>query len=79
MAVSAMYAKLMGHIADQNFDFSHTRFWASGSAPLLAQDFGRIHELFGKDPVEREGMSETGMNFSNPLRGKRIPGSIQLT
>jgi malonyl-CoA/methylmalonyl-CoA synthetase len=28
--------------------------------------------------VEREGMSETGMNFSNPVRGKRKPGSIGL-
>jgi malonyl-CoA/methylmalonyl-CoA synthetase len=26
--------------------------------------------------VEREGMTETGMNFSNPLRGKRKAGSI---
>jgi len=28
--------------------------------------------------VEREGMSETGMNFSNPLHGERKPGSIGL-
>jgi malonyl-CoA/methylmalonyl-CoA synthetase len=28
--------------------------------------------------VEREGMSETGMNFSNPIRGMRKPGSIGL-
>ncbi|MFQ5484579.1 MAG: class I adenylate-forming enzyme family protein [Desulfobacterales bacterium] len=34
--------------------------------------------MFGKEPVEREGMSETGMNFSNPLQGKRKPGSIGL-
>ena len=76
MAVPAMYANLMEHIGDRKFDFSHMRLWTSGSAPLLAQDFKRIHKLFGKEPVEREGMSETGMNFSNPLRGKRKPGSI---
>ena len=78
MAVPAMYAKLMEFIGDKTFDFTHMRLWTSGSAPLLAQDFVRIHEMFGKEPVEREGMSETGMNFSNPLRGVRKPGSIGL-
>jgi len=78
MAVPAMYAKLIEHIEDKKFDFSHMRLWTSGSAPLLAQDFERIHKLFGKEPLEREGMSETGMNFSNPLHGKRKPGSIGI-
>ena len=78
MAVPAMYAKLMDHIGGKKFDFSHMRLWTSGSAPLPARDFKRIHKLFGKEPVEREGMSETGMNFSNPLRGKRKPGSIGI-
>ena len=78
MAVPAMYVKLMDHIGDRIFDFSHMRLWTSGSAPLLAHDFERIHKLFGKEPLEREGMSETGMNFSNPLRGKRKPGSIGI-
>jgi malonyl-CoA/methylmalonyl-CoA synthetase len=54
------------------------RLWTSGSAPLLAKDFERIERTFGKQPVEREGMSETGMNFSNPLDGRRKPGSIGL-
>ena len=78
MAVPAMYAKLMEHIGDKKFDFSHMRLWTAGSAPLLPQDFERIRHLFGKEPVEREGMSETGMNFSNPLQGKRKPGSIGI-
>ena len=78
MAVPAMYAKLMAHIGDRSIDFSHMRLWTSGSAPLLAKDFERIHRLFGKEPVEREGMSETGMNFSNPLRGQKKPGSIGI-
>ena len=51
---------------------------ASGSAPLLPKDFERIKKVFGKEPVEREGMSETGMNFSNPFRGEKKPGSIGL-
>ena len=78
MAVPAMYAKLMEYLGDQRPDFEHMRLWTSGSAPLLAKDYRRIHRIFGKEPVEREGMSETGMNFSNPLRGIRKPGSIGL-
>ena len=78
MAVPAMYGKLMDYLGDERPDFEHMRLWTSGSAPLLAADFDRIQQIFGKQPVEREGMSETGMNFSNPLHGQRKPGSIGL-
>ena len=78
MAVPAMYTKLMDYLGDRRPDFSHMRLFTSGSAPLLVKEFGRIAERFGREPVEREGMSETGMNFSNPLNGRRIPGSIGL-
>lgn len=78
MAVPAMYAKLMEYLGDEKPDFEHMRLWTSGSAPLLPADFERIHQIFGKEPVEREGMSETGMNFSNPLHSKRKPGSIGI-
>jgi malonyl-CoA/methylmalonyl-CoA synthetase len=78
MAVPAMYAKLMDYVGEQRLDFAHMRLWTSGSAPLLVKDFERIKEAFGKEPVEREGMTETGMNFSNPVRGVRKPGSIGL-
>jgi malonyl-CoA/methylmalonyl-CoA synthetase len=76
MAVPAMYTKIMDTMGDQAFAFKHTRLLASGSAPLLVKDFERIQTLFGMQPVEREGMSETGMNFSNPLKGSKKPGSI---
>ena len=76
MAVPAMYTKLMDCLGDRHLDFSHMRLFTSGSAPLLVKEFERIVTVFGREPVEREGMSETGMNFSNPLFGKRIPGSI---
>ncbi len=78
MAVPAMYAKLIEYLGDNRPDFEHLRLWTSGSAPLLPKVYGRIHRIFGKEPVEREGMSETGMNFSNPLSGERKPGSIGL-
>ncbi len=78
MAVPSMYGKLLDYVGDKKLDFEHMRLWTSGSAPLLPKDFERISRVFGKEPVEREGMSETGMNFSNPVRGVRKPGSIGL-
>jgi malonyl-CoA/methylmalonyl-CoA synthetase len=78
MAVPAMYTKLMEYLGAERPHFEHMRLWTSGSAPLLPADFERIHQIFGKEPVEREGMSETGMNFSNPLHGPKKPGSIGL-
>ena len=78
MAVPSMYAKLLDFVEGKNFNFDHVRLWTSGSAPLLPRDFERIKRAFAKEPVEREGMSETGMNFSNPVTGTRKPGSIGL-
>jgi len=78
MAVPAMYIKMIETAGEESAKFAHVRLWASGSAPLLSKDFERIRTVFGKAPVEREGMSETGMNFSNPLDGPRKPGSIGL-
>ena len=78
MAVPSMYSRLLDALGARSLDFSHIRMWASGSAPLLVRDFERMTKAFGKEPVEREGMTETGMNFSNPLRGKRKPGSIGI-
>jgi len=78
MAVPAIYGKLMDYVGERKLDFEHIRLWTSGSAPLLVKDFERIKRIFGKEPVEREGMTETGMNFSNPVRDVRKPGSIGL-
>jgi len=78
MAVPSMYSRLMDVIEKRGPDLQHMRLWTSGSAPLLPKDFQRIKDLVGQAPVEREGMSETGMNFSNPVRGVRKPGAIGL-
>ncbi len=78
MGVPTMYLRMIERLEGEGKNFGHLRLLASGSAPLLPKDFSRIEKVFGKEPVEREGMSETGMNFSNPLRGVRKPGSIGL-
>ncbi len=79
MGVPAMYSKLIDVLKNQTLCFDHMRLWTSGSAPLPVKEFQRIKQIFGKEPVEREGMSETGMNFSNPLHNKKKPGSIGIT
>jgi len=78
MGVPAMYSKLIDTLKNQLLCFDHMRLWASGSAPLPVKDFQMIKQKFGKEPLEREGMSETGMNFSNPLYGEKKPGSIGI-
>jgi malonyl-CoA/methylmalonyl-CoA synthetase len=78
MAVPTMYLRMIDHGGEEKRDLSHLRLLTSGSAPLLPKDFERIKKIFGKEPVEREGMSESGMNFSNPLRGLKKPGSVGL-
>jgi len=78
MGVPSIYGKMMDYVQGKVLAFEHIRLWTSGSAPLLPRDFEKIKRIFGKEPVEREGMSETGMNFSNPLSGVRKPGSIGL-
>jgi malonyl-CoA/methylmalonyl-CoA synthetase len=78
MGVPTMYSRMMDKMEGEQKQFNHLRLLASGSAPLHPKEFWRIEKVFGKEPVEREGMSETGMNFSNPLRGKKKPGSIGL-
>jgi len=83
MAVPAMYSLLINyigasHVGEEAIDFGHLRLITSGSAPLLIKDFKLITEIWGQEPVEREGMSETGMNFSNPLKGIKKPGAIGL-
>lgn len=79
MAVPTMYIKMLERMEGKKaLNFEHLRLLTSGSAPLLESDFERIQKIFGKEPVEREGMTETGMNFSNPIHGKKKPGSIGI-
>jgi len=52
------------------------RLFVSGSAPLSVSDFNAFRERSGHTILERYGMTETGMNISNPLEGERKPGMI---
>jgi malonyl-CoA/methylmalonyl-CoA synthetase len=52
------------------------RLMVSGSAALPVSTLERWKEISGHTLLERYGMTEIGMALSNPLRGKRVPGSV---
>jgi malonyl-CoA/methylmalonyl-CoA synthetase len=54
------------------------RLFTSGSAPLLPDTFAEFHQRTGHAILERYGLTETGMNTSNPLDGPRLPGTVGL-
>jgi len=54
------------------------RLFVSGSAPLSKELFTRFHRTFGHKILERAGMSESMMNFSNPYAAERRPGTVGL-
>lgn len=56
----------------------HMRLFTCGSAPLLAKTFEDFRQRTGHTILERYGMTETGMNTSNPLYGERRPGTVGL-
>jgi len=54
------------------------RLFVSGSAPLLAETHREWRARTGHAILERYGMTETGMNVSNPYDGERIAGTVGL-
>jgi malonyl-CoA/methylmalonyl-CoA synthetase len=54
------------------------RLMVSGSAALPVSTLERWKEISGHTLLERYGMTEIGMALSNPLQGRRVPGSVGL-
>ena len=52
------------------------RVFISGSAPLSEAVFHAFAARTGHTILERYGMTETGINTSNPLHGERKPGAV---
>lgn len=78
MGVPTYYTRLL---ADERFSEQSTanmRLFISGSAPLLTETFNAFRKRTGMSILERYGMTETGMNTSNPLEGVRKPGTVGL-
>jgi malonyl-CoA/methylmalonyl-CoA synthetase len=72
--VPTMYARLAA--SPRLAELARFRLCVSGSAPLPPAVFGRIEDGSGHRPLERYGMTETGMNISNPYDGERRPGTV---
>ena len=54
------------------------RLFISGSAPLSPDIFDQFKARTGHAILERYGMSETGMNTSNPYDGERRAGTVGM-
>ena len=78
MGVPTFYTRLLDE-PDFNQDCCHNmRLFISGSAPLLEQTFEDFKQRTGYTILERYGMTETGMNTSNPLTGERLAGTVGM-
>ncbi|MEO8305761.1 MAG: malonyl-CoA synthase [Betaproteobacteria bacterium] len=76
MGVPTFYTRLLGLPAFGADDCRSIRLFISGSAPLLPETFDDFRQRTGQTILERYGMTETGMNTSNPLDGDRIGGTV---
>jgi malonyl-CoA/methylmalonyl-CoA synthetase len=76
MGVPTFYTRLL---ARPDFDAgvcARMRLFVSGSAPLLEETFEAFRVRTGHTILERYGMTESGMNTSNPLDGERRAGTV---
>ena len=78
MGVPTFYVRLLDDPRLTREATAHMRLFVSGSAPLLPDTHRGFLERTGHAILERYGMTETGMNTSNPYDGDRVPGTVGL-
>ena len=76
MGVPTFYTRLLAEPALDRDACASVRLFVAGSAPLLPETFRAFEQRTGHAILERYGMTETGMNASNPLQGERKPGFV---
>jgi malonyl-CoA/methylmalonyl-CoA synthetase len=76
MAVPTIHQRLLDVPNANQYDLSRARLITSGSDRLPDEAFTAFQKTFGHTLLERYGMTETGMNCSNPLHGERRIGSV---
>ncbi|GHD05306.1 AMP-binding protein [Zhihengliuella salsuginis] len=76
MGVPTFYTRLLRSERLTPAACAGMRLFVSGSAPLLASDHEAFEARTGHAILERYGMTETGMNASNPYEGARKPGTV---
>jgi malonyl-CoA/methylmalonyl-CoA synthetase len=76
-AVPAVYERLVGRLDEaEPQDLTSLRLLICGSAPLSPALSTRIEQAFGVPPLERYGLTESGLDISNLYDGPRWPGAV---
>lgn len=79
MGVPTFYTRLLKSDRLTPEACASMRLFVSGSAPLLASDHEAFEARTGHAILERYGMTETGMNTTNPYEGgPRKPGTVGM-
>jgi malonyl-CoA/methylmalonyl-CoA synthetase len=76
MGVPTFYTRLLDQPGLTAQATAGMRLFISGSAPLLAETHREFEARTGQVILERYGMTETGMNTSNPYDGARVAGTV---
>jgi malonyl-CoA/methylmalonyl-CoA synthetase len=76
MGVPTFYIRLLQEPGFTRDLAAHMRLFVSGSAPLSADTHREFAQRTGHAILERYGMTETGMNSSNPYEGERRAGTV---
>ncbi|MDP1631925.1 MAG: malonyl-CoA synthase [Caulobacter sp.] len=76
MGVPTFYTRLLAQPDLTREAVVGMRLFISGSAPLLAETHLDWSARTGTAILERYGMTETGMNTSNPYDGDRVAGTV---
>ena len=78
MGVPTYYVRLLAEAGLSKAACAHMRLFVSGSAPLALDTFDEFRARTGHAILERYGMTETGMNTSNPYDGERRGGTVGM-
>ena len=77
--VPTIYSRLIAEVERQTPPRTlPLRLCVSGSAPLSPQTLTEFEQRFGQRILERYGMTETGMNLTNPYLGERRAGTVGM-
>jgi malonyl-CoA/methylmalonyl-CoA synthetase len=78
MGVPTYYVRLLAEAGFNKAACAKVRLFVSGSAPLARDTFDEFRSRSGHAILERYGMTETGMNTSNPYDGERRGGTVGM-
>jgi malonyl-CoA/methylmalonyl-CoA synthetase len=78
MGVPTYYVRLLAEPGLSKAACAHVRLFVPGPAPLALDTFEAFRGRTGHTILERYGMTETGMNSSNPYEGERRGGTVGM-